>query len=87
MLAILGGTGPEGRGLAVRFAMAGEETILGSRDANRGAAVAEELAATAHGATIAGADNARAAEQAEIVFLAFPLNISILRTYFYIPSD
>ena len=72
MLAILGGTGPEGRGLAVRLAMAGEATIIGSRDAARGAAAAEELAANSPGATIAGSDNAGAAEQAEIVFLAFP---------------
>jgi len=72
MLAILGGTGPEGKGLAVRLAMAGEATIIGSRDAARGAAAAAELAANAHGANIAGSDNAGAAEQAGIVFLAFP---------------
>lgn len=72
MLAILGGTGPEGRGLAVRLAMAGEDTIIGSRDATRGAAAAEELIASAHGTDIAGSDNAGAAAQADIVFLAFP---------------
>jgi NADPH-dependent F420 reductase len=72
MLAILGGTGPEGKGLALRLAMAGEATIIGSRDAARGAAAAEELAANAQGANIAGSDNAGAAEQADIVFLAFP---------------
>nr|MCS5668269.1 NADPH-dependent F420 reductase [Dehalococcoidia bacterium] len=36
MLAILGGTGPEGKGLALRLAMAGETPIIGSRDAARG---------------------------------------------------
>ena len=43
MLAFLGGTGPEGRGLALRFAMAGEATMIGSRDAGRAATAAEEL--------------------------------------------
>ena len=72
MLAILGGTGPEGKGLAVRLAMAGEATVIGSRDTNRGAAVAKELATNAGGVTISGSDNARAAAQADIVFLAVP---------------
>ena len=31
MLAFLGGTGPEGKGLALRFALAGEEVVIGSR--------------------------------------------------------
>ena len=34
MLAFLGGTGPEGRGLALRLALAGEEVIIGSRDSS-----------------------------------------------------
>jgi len=72
MLAILGGTGPEGKGLALRLAMAGEEPIIGSRDAARGAAVAEELAQSAPGVVIKGADNAGAAASADVVFLAFP---------------
>ena len=73
MLAILGGTGPEGKGLALRLALAGEPVVIGSRDAARGAAAAAELAAQAPGAAdIRGADNARAAAQGEVVFLAFP---------------
>ncbi len=72
MLAILGGTGPEGKGLALRLAMAGEEPIIGSRDASRGAAVAEELAQSASGVVIKGTDNAGAAASADVVFLAFP---------------
>ena len=35
MLAFLGGTGPEGKGLALRLAMAGEAVVIGSRDAGR----------------------------------------------------
>ena len=72
MLAILGGTGPEGKGLALRLAMAGEEPIIGSRDASRGAAVAEELAQSAPGVVIKGTDNSGAAAAADVVFLAFP---------------
>lgn len=72
MLAFLGGTGPEGRGLALRLALAGETTIIGSRDASRAAGVAEELLSLAPGARIQGADNAGAAGAAEVVFLTFP---------------
>ena len=72
MLAILGGTGPEGKGLALRLAMAGETPIIGSRDAARGAATAEELAQSAPGLVIKGTDNAGAVAAADVVFLAFP---------------
>ena len=72
MLAFLGGTGPEGRGLALRLATAGEPVIIGSRDAGRAAAAAEELLQLAPGTNISGADNAQAAAQADVVFLAFP---------------
>ena len=72
MLAILGGTGPEGKGLALRLAMAGETPIIGSRDAGRGAAAAEELAQSVPGGVIKGSDNAGAVASADVVFLAFP---------------
>ena len=72
MLAILGGTGPEGKGLALRLAMAGETPIIGSRDAGRGAATAEELAQSVPGVVIKGSDNAGAVASADVVFLAFP---------------
>ncbi len=72
MLAILGGTGPEGKGLALRLAMAGETPIIGSRDAARGAAAAKELAQSAPGVAIEGTDNSGAAAAADVVFLAFP---------------
>ena len=72
MLAILGGTGPEGKGLALRLAMAGEPPIIGSRDAGRGADAAEELAQSVPGVVIKGSDNAGAVASADVVFLAFP---------------
>ena len=72
MLAFLGGTGPEGKGLALRLAMAGEAVIIGSRDATRATTAAEELAQLAPGVRIDGASNADAAQAADVVFLTFP---------------
>ena len=72
MLAFLGGTGPEGRGLALRMALAGEEVIIGSRDASRAAAAAQELLQAAPGARIRGAENGEAAATAQVAFLTFP---------------
>jgi NADPH-dependent F420 reductase len=67
---IIGGTGPEGRGLAARFARAGREVIIGSRDAARGAEAAGEVASLS-GGKASGGTNATAAA-AEIVIIALP---------------
>jgi 8-hydroxy-5-deazaflavin:NADPH oxidoreductase len=67
---ILGGTGPQGSGLAVRFAAAGLEVVLGSRDSARAREVAAGLAADA-GSEIAGTDNVGAAD-CEVVVVAVP---------------
>jgi NADPH-dependent F420 reductase len=72
MLAFLGGTGPEGKGLALRLALAGEEVLIGSRDAQRARGAAEELAQLAPQALIEGADNAEAAARSDVVFLTVP---------------
>ena len=76
MLAFLGGTGPEGKGLALRLALAGEDVVIGSRDAQRAAAAAEELAAIVGDAPgcgiIKGADNADAASESASAFLTVP---------------
>ena len=72
MLAFLGGTGPEGRGLALRMALAGEEVVIGSRDAARAATAAQELLLEAPEARIQGAENREAAATAEVAFLTFP---------------
>ncbi len=74
MLAFLGGTGPEGKGLALRLAMAGEAVVIGSRDAGRAQEAADELLALAPGAAISGAVNAEAAAQSDVVFLTMPYN-------------
>jgi NADPH-dependent F420 reductase len=74
-LAIIGGTGPQGQGLALRFARAGEDVVLGSRDGSRAAEIAAELQAKIPDAPgkITGADNAAAAARApEFIILAVP---------------
>jgi NADPH-dependent F420 reductase len=72
MLAFLGGTGPEGKGLALRLALAGEVVVIGSRDAQRAREAADSLARLAPSARVQGAENAQAAARAEIVFLTVP---------------
>ena len=71
-IAVLGGTGPEGIGLALRFAQVGEEIIIGSRDGSRAAAAAAKVIESVPGARARGAENAAAAVDAEKVVLALP---------------
>jgi NADPH-dependent F420 reductase len=67
VLAVLGGTGEQGRGLARRFALAGHQVVLGSRSAERALAAAEGLPGT-----VSGAANADAAAAADVVVCAVP---------------
>ncbi len=69
-IAILGGTGPEGAGLGLRWALAGHAIIIGSRDAERARTKAAELAQRARSATIVGMTNREAAEAGAVVVLA-----------------
>jgi len=74
---VLGGTGPQGRGLALRLAMAGHPVVLGSRDASRARAVAAELLEEAAGqeeidGLVSGAGNAQAAQAGDVVIIAVP---------------
>jgi NADPH-dependent F420 reductase len=74
-IGILGGTGPEGSGLAYRWARAGEHIVIGSRDAQRAAETAAQLRARIGGTPqIDGTDNAAAVAQCEIVVLAVPFS-------------
>ncbi len=75
---ILGGTGPAGRGVAVRLAAAGTEVTLGSRDADRAAGVAGEIVAKWPDLRldIRGADNEGAAG-ADVVVLATPWDSAV----------
>src|SRR5690348_16476632 len=75
MIAILGGTGPEGSGLAHRLARAGEHIVIGSRDAARAVETAQQLGARIGGsAQIEGLDNAAAAAQCDIAVITVPFS-------------
>jgi NADPH-dependent F420 reductase len=71
-IAILGGTGEQGPGLALRWAMVGEEVIIGSRSQERAEKVAAELNAELGGSRLRGLENVKAAEAAEMVVLTVP---------------
>ncbi len=71
ILGILGGTGKEGTGLALRLAQAGHSIVIGSRDGDRARTRAAELAQMT-GGNVEGASNGEAAERAEIVIVAVP---------------
>jgi NADPH-dependent F420 reductase len=74
-IAILGGTGPEGLGLANRFARGGEHIVIGSRDAARAQQAASQLRSQIGTATnVEGGDNATAVAQSEIVVLTVPFS-------------
>jgi NADPH-dependent F420 reductase len=67
VIAILGGTGEQGRGLARRFALAGHPVIIGSRSHDRAHAVAREI-----GQNVQGLANRDAARDADVVIAAVP---------------
>ena len=72
-IAIVGGTGPAGMGLALRWARAGETIIIGSRDAQRAQQTAEAIAQKAgSNANISGLGNWAACAAAEILMLTVP---------------
>ncbi|HEY0644643.1 MAG TPA: NADPH-dependent F420 reductase [Nocardioides sp.] len=70
-IAILGGTGPQGRGLARRFAQAGLHVVVGSREAERAEKAAAELAEVT-GGHVDGAANAEAAAAGDVVLVVVP---------------
>lgn len=71
-IAILGGTGDQGLGLALRFARAGRPVVIGSRKAERAVAAADEVRAAVPGADVAGFENAEATQRADVVILSVP---------------
>lgn len=72
MIGFLGGTGPEGIGLALRLASAGESILIGSRDAERAAQAAEEIATLTMSGYVSGAVNEEVAAAADVVFITVP---------------
>src|SRR5467141_1619858 len=74
-IAILGGTGAEGSGLAYRWAKAGEQVLIGSRDGARAAETAKQLRERIGGAAhIEGMDNISAAAACDIAVMTVPFS-------------
>jgi 8-hydroxy-5-deazaflavin:NADPH oxidoreductase len=72
-IAVLGGTGPEGFGLALRWARAGETVIIGSRDAGRAREAAAKVSRAAGSkAKVSGDENAAACATADLLVLTVP---------------
>jgi len=71
-IAILGGTGKEGAGLASRWARVGHSIIIGSRDAERAKTKAAELREQTHKLPIMGEANAEAARLGTVIVIALP---------------
>ncbi|HKU28322.1 MAG TPA: NADPH-dependent F420 reductase [Candidatus Sulfotelmatobacter sp.] len=72
-IAIIGGTGPAGMGLALRWVRAGETVIIGSREASRAAQAAESIKArVGNHARISGMENSAACAAADILMLTVP---------------
>lgn len=72
-IAVLGGTGKEGKGLAYRWAKAGYRVLIGSRSSEKAVQAASEIMQLLEGSSsVVGATNLEAAQQAEIVVLTVP---------------
>jgi NADPH-dependent F420 reductase len=78
-IAIIGGTGPEGSGLALRWARAGESITLGSRHADHAVEIAarlnQQLRNFPNAGSISGTDNKAACERATVVVLTVPFEV------------
>lgn len=72
-VAVLGGTGKEGKGLAYRWAKAGYRVLIGSRSSEKAVTAASEILELLEGAgSVVGMSNAEAAQQADIVVVTVP---------------
>lgn len=71
-IAILGGTGDQGLGLALRFARAGRPVVIGSRAAERARTAAKDVAERIPGSRVEGLENAAACRRADVVILSVP---------------
>ena len=72
-IAVLGGTGKEGKGLAYRWAKAGYRVLIGSRSSARAVTAASEIMELLEGSSsLVGTSNLEAAQQANIVVVTVP---------------
>jgi hypothetical protein len=73
-IGVLGGTGPQGRGLAYRWALGGLPVMIGSRDAGRAEDTAALLRERAGSQRVFGTDNAGCAAESDLVVVAVPFD-------------
>lgn len=72
-IAVLGGTGKEGKGLAYRWARSGYRVLIGSRSPERAQAAADDLTILLDGKSIVeGTDNREAAQKADVIVVTVP---------------
>ncbi len=77
-IAVLGGTGKEGKGLALRWAAKGHDIVIGSRSAERARAAADDIAAALGGkARARGADNRSAVQMSTLAVLSVPYSAQV----------
>ncbi|MDH3214329.1 MAG: NADPH-dependent F420 reductase [Myxococcales bacterium] len=76
-IAILGGTGDQGLGLALRFARAGRSVVIGSRKLDRAVAAVKKVVSAVPGADVTGFENAEATMRAPLVILSVPFEHTI----------
>jgi len=72
VIGFIGGTGPEGRGLALRLARAGEKILLGSRDIERAAQAVNQLSTHVPPGSISASTNNEVAQRSDPIFIAVP---------------
>ncbi len=72
VIAVIGGTGSEGSGFAMRWARAGLDVVIGSRSSEKGQRVAAELRQKLGDVNLRGASNLEAAQMADVVVLSVP---------------
>jgi len=73
-IGVLGGTGPQGRGLAYRWALGGLSVVIGSRDLSRAEHTAALLRDRAGSPRVSGTDNAGCAAESDLVVVAVPFD-------------
>ncbi|HEX4102655.1 MAG TPA: NADPH-dependent F420 reductase [Pseudonocardiaceae bacterium] len=73
-IGVLGGTGPQGRGLAYRWALRGLSVVIGSREVGRAEQTAASLRERAGSQRVRGADNVDCAAEADLVLVAVPFD-------------
>lgn len=72
-IGIVGGTGPQGKGLGYRFSRGGHQVILGSRSPDKASQAADEInSRTARNPAVSGCTNAKAVEKCDVVLIAIP---------------